>query len=75
MTPNTRAVDFKRLEDSIEAVKQETSYKYEQLEDLLKRQNLKLDSTIENQEAQISDIRSMMSTMAQQIEFTSQRLS
>lgn len=75
MTPNTRAVDFKRLKDSIEAVKQETSYKYEQLEDLLKRQNLKLDPTIENQEAQISDIRSMMSTMAQQIEFTSQRLS
>jgi 2-keto-4-pentenoate hydratase/2-oxohepta-3-ene-1,7-dioic acid hydratase in catechol pathway len=75
MTPNTRAVDFKRLKDSIEAVKQETSYKYEQLKNLLKRQNLKLDSTIENQEAQISDIRSMMSTMAQQIEFTSQRLS
>jgi len=74
MTPNTRAVDFKHLKDSIEAVKQETSYKYEQLEDLLKRQDLKLDSTIENQEAQISDIRSMMSTMAQQIEFTSQRL-
>jgi hypothetical protein len=75
MTPNTRAVDFKRLEDFIEAVKQETSYKYEQLEDLLKRQNLKLDPTIENQEAQISDIRSMMSTMGQQIEFISQRLS
>lgn len=41
---------------------------------LLKGQNLKLDQTIENQVAQISDIRNMMGTMAQHIEFILQRL-
>jgi hypothetical protein len=45
------------------------------LMDTLKGQGIKLDQTIENQGAQINDIRNMMGTMAQQIEFTLLKLS
>jgi hypothetical protein len=42
---------------------------------MLKGQTLKLDQTIENQGGQINDIRNMMGTMAQQLEFTLQKIS
>jgi hypothetical protein len=65
MAPYTRAADFKRIEDSIAAVSQDNSQKYELMADLLKGQNAKLDQTIKNQDAQIRDIRSLMGIMAQ----------
>jgi hypothetical protein len=63
------------MEDVIAAVKQDCGQKYEHLVDILKGQSLKLDQTIENQRTQINDIRHMMGTMAQQIEFTLLKLS
>nr|TKS05792.1 hypothetical protein D5086_0000129610 [Populus alba] len=73
--PDTRTIEIKCMEDSIVAVKQDSCQKYEQLVDILKRQSLKLDQTIENQGAQINYIRHIMGTMAQQIEFTLLKLS
>jgi len=75
MPPETRATDLKRIEDSIAAVSQDHSQKFELLVDMLKGQSLKLDQTIENQGGQIHDIRNMMGTMAQQLEFTLQKIS
>jgi hypothetical protein len=75
MPPDIKAADFKRIEDSIVVVSQDHSQKYGLLVDMLKEQNLKLDQTIENQGGQFNDIRNMMRTMAQQIEFTLQRIS
>jgi len=63
------------MEESITAVRQDSGQKYEMLMDTLKGQGIKLDQTIENQGAQINDIRNMMRTMAQQIEFTLLKLS
>nr|TKS12805.1 hypothetical protein D5086_0000060320 [Populus alba] len=42
---------------------------------MFKGQSLRLDQTIENQGGQIHDIRNMMGTMAQQLEFTLQKIS
>jgi hypothetical protein len=42
---------------------------------MLKGQILKLNQTIENQGGQINDIRNMMGTMEQQLEFTLQKIS
>jgi len=75
MPPDTRSSEFKRMEESITAVRQDSGQKYEMLMDMLKGQGIKLDQTIENQGAQINDIRNMMGTMAQQIEFTLLKLS
>jgi hypothetical protein len=75
MPPDIKAADFKRIEDSIVVVSQDHNQKYGLLVDMLKEQNLKLDQTIENQGGQFNDIRNMMGTMAQQIEFTLQRIS
>lgn len=75
MPPETRTAEFKRMEETIIAARQDSSQKYEMLMDTLKGQSTKLDQTIENQGAQISDIRSMIGTMAQQIEFTLLKLS
>jgi len=75
MPLETRATDLKRIEDSIAAVSQDHIQKYELLVDMLKGQSLKLDQTIENQGGQIHDIRNMMGTMAQQLEFTLQKIS
>jgi hypothetical protein len=75
MPPDTRNAEIKRMEDAITAVKQDSGQKYEQLVDILKGQSLKLDQTIENQGTHINDIRHMMGTMAQQIEFTLSKLS
>jgi hypothetical protein len=75
MPLDTRTTEIKRMEDSIAAVKQDSGQKYEQLVDILKGQSLKLDQTIENQGAQINDIRHMMGSMAHQIEFTLLKLS
>jgi hypothetical protein len=63
------------MEESITAVRQDSGQKYEMLMDTLKGQGIKLDQTIENHGAQINDIRNMMRTMAQQIEFTLLKLS
>jgi hypothetical protein len=63
------------MEDAITTVKQDSGQKYKQLVDILKGQSLKLDQTIKNQGNQINDIRHMMGTMAQQIEFTLLKLS
>jgi hypothetical protein len=65
MPPDTRSLEFKRMEESITAVRQASGQKYEMLMDTLKGQSIKLDQTIENQGAQINDIRNMMGTMAQ----------
>jgi hypothetical protein len=70
MPPETRATDIKRIEDSIAAVAQDHGQKYELLVDMFKGQTLKIDQTIENQGGQINDIRNMMGTMAQQLEYT-----
>jgi hypothetical protein len=75
MPPDTRSSEFKRMEESITVVRQDSGQKYEMLMDTLKGQSIKLDQTIENQGAQINDIRNMMGTMAQQIEFTLLKLS
>jgi len=75
MPLDTRSLEFKRMEESITAVRQDNGQKYEMLMDTLKGQSIKLDQTIENQGAQINDIRNMMGTMAQQIEFTLLKLS
>nr|TKS18592.1 hypothetical protein D5086_0000002610 [Populus alba] len=75
MPPETRATDLKRIEDSLAAVSQDHSQKYELLIDMFKGQSLRLDQTIENQGGQIHDIRNMMGTMAQQLEFTLQKIS
>ncbi|XP_073265974.1 uncharacterized protein [Populus alba] len=75
MPPETRATDLKRIEDSLAAVSQDHSQKYDLLIDMFKGQSLKLDQTIENQGGQIHDIRNMMGTMAQQLEFTLQKIS
>jgi len=52
------------MEESITTVRQDSGQKYEMLMDTLKGQSIKLDQTIENQGAQINDIRNMMGTMA-----------
>ena len=75
MPPDTRSSEFKRMEESITVVRQDSGQKYEMLMDTLKGQSIKLDQTIENQGAQINDIRNMMGTMAQQIMFTLLKLS
>ena len=75
MPPETRSAEFKRMEESITVVRQDSGQKYEMLMDTLRGQSIKLDQTIENQGAQINDIRNMMGTMAQQIEFTLLKLS
>jgi len=75
MPPDTRTTEIKRMKDAIAAVKQDNGQKYEHLVDILKGQSLKLDQTIEYQGTQINDIRHMMGTMAQQIEFTLLKLS
>lgn len=75
MAPDTKAANFKHIKDSIAAVSQDNNQKYELMANLLKGQNAKLDQTIENQGAQIRDIRSLIGTMAQQLEFALQRLS
>jgi hypothetical protein len=75
MPPETRATDIKRIEDSIAAVAQDHGQKYELLVDMFKGQTLKIDQTIENQGGQINDIRNMMGTMAQQLEYTLQKIS
>nr|TKS08041.1 hypothetical protein D5086_0000106910 [Populus alba] len=75
MPPETRSTDLKRIEESLAAVSQDHAQKYELLIDMFKGQSLKLDQTIENQGGQIHDIRNMMGTMAQQLEFTLQKLS
>jgi hypothetical protein len=75
MPLKTRVTDLKRIEDFIAAVSQDHSQKYELLVDMLKGQILKLNQTIENQGGQINDIRNMMGTMAQQLEFTLQNIS
>jgi hypothetical protein len=43
MPPETRATDLKRIEDSIAAVSQDHTQKYELLVDMLKGQSLKFD--------------------------------
>ena len=75
MPPETRATNLKRIEDSIAAVSQVQSQKYELLVDMFKGQTLKLGQTIENQGGQINDIRNMLGTIAQQLEFTLQKIS
>jgi len=75
MPPDTRAANLKHIEDSIVAVSQDHNLKYELMVDLLKGQNVKLDQTIANQGAQIKDIKSIMGTMAQQLELALHKLS
>jgi len=51
MPPDTRSSEFKRMEESITVVRQDSGQKYEMLMDTLKGQSIKLDQTIENQGA------------------------
>lgn len=64
---------LQRLEDSIDLAKRKANHKYDKLITLMKDQGQKLDHTTDNHEAQIRDIKKLLSSLMQQLKFVIQR--